>query len=103
MSTGAVMRHHEPETVAVVTAPGGRDGHQHCAIVDEEGNGYTSPAADGHFHDISELVVMSSGSTWKGGNRRSDLAPQTHDHAHELSARRCSAQHGTIGQHVAPK
>ncbi len=60
----------------VLTAPGGTDKHRHCATIDEEGNGSTAPAADGHVHQVVELEVEAAGG-----------------HTHDMSAQRCSAEH----------
>lgn len=58
----------------VMTTPGPTDRHRHCSLVDTDGNGYTTPGADGHRHQIIGLEVMR--------------APD--GHAHELSAQRCN-------------
>ena len=60
----------------VMTAPGGSDRHRHCTTVDTAGNGRTAPAADGHVHQVMDLVVLPAAG-----------------HAHDMSAQRCSADH----------
>lgn len=60
----------------VMTAPGGADRHRHCATVDSNGNGQTAAAADGHSHQVVDLVVQIAGG-----------------HSHDMSAQRCSAGH----------
>lgn len=73
---------------AVLTTPGGRDRHRHCAVfIGETGNGWTDTAADGHRHRVSFLDVLPSAG-----------------HGHELSAERCQRdhawQHGDEGRHL---
>lgn len=73
-------RQHEPRRVAVVTAPG-PDGHMHCAVFDDDGNGRTTRAADGHYHSVvgCEIVPFAG-------------------HGHDLSARRCEHGHAGAGE-----
>lgn len=61
----------------VMTAPGGADRHRHCTTVDTEGNGRTAPAADGHTHEVVDLVVRAA----RDG------------HTHTMSAQRCAGEH----------
>jgi hypothetical protein len=61
----------------VLTEPGGRDRHRHCATVNTAGHGFTAPGADGHVHEIVALVVLVAGD----------------GHRHELSAERCTLGH----------
>ena len=67
-------RRHDPKTVSVLTAPG-PNGHTHCAIFDEDGNGRTS-RDDGHYHEIVLCDVISANG-----------------HGHDMSARRCAHPH----------
>jgi len=62
----------------VMTAPGGSDKHRHCTTNYTEGNGSTSPAADGHTHQVIGLEVVAGG---------------VDGHTHEISAERCTADH----------
>lgn len=58
-------------------------GHVHCAVFDEDGDGYTSPGPDGHRHRISQLELTAAGG-----------------HTHELSTSRCTHEHDSRGHHV---
>jgi hypothetical protein len=62
----------------VMTAPGGADKHRHCTTIDTEGNGSTSPAPDGHAHEVQGLEVVAAGAD---------------GHTHGMSAQRCAAEH----------
>ena len=75
---------HEPSRVAVRTTPGA-DAHTHVASFDDNGNGITSeapdghwhvvhfcdvlPAADGHMHELTEIreVADDDAPTWRPG------------------------------------
>lgn len=80
-----VRRVRGPHRTAVVTAPGGADGHVHCAIFwGDDGEGFTSPGPDGHIHKVRELEV------------RPVLG-----HGHDMSATRCNERHNPqTGRHV---
>jgi len=80
-----LRRRFDDRFVAIVTVPGA-DGHTHCALVDDNGNGQTSEAPDGHFHLVEELVVRF-----------------TMRHTHELSATRCEGRHNAKANHVIPR
>lgn len=61
-----------------MTAPGGAKKHRHCATIDDEGDGCTTPGPDGHVHEIVGLVVQPAGLD---------------QHTHDMSAQRCSSPH----------
>lgn len=62
-------------------------GHTHCALfIGTTGNGFTSPAPDGHVHQVRELEILVAAG-----------------HTHEI-ARRCLLAHDRhTGRHVIPK
>lgn len=74
---GGHRRRLEPRTVYVLTTPG-PDGHQHCAVLDDEGNGETGTER-GHCHQVSGLDVLEEAG-----------------HVHELGSVRCLHAH-TLG------
>jgi len=49
-------RHHEPFLVALLTTPASSDGHNHIAIFDDDGNGFTTVVV-GHRHIVEGLEV----------------------------------------------
>ena len=53
----------------------GADGHTHVATIDDDGDGITSEAADGHWHAVEGCDVQRAGG-----------------HTHELTADRVSAE-----------
>lgn len=69
---------------AIITTPG-PGGHTHCALfVGDTGDGFTSPAADGHYHQVRELAILPANG-----------------HVHDTSARRCTERHDRhTGRHV---
>lgn len=67
----------------VMTAPGGPDKHRHCSTINSEGNGETTPGADGHVHQVIDCEVVAAGD---------DL------HTHDMSAQRCAADHDRQGR-----
>jgi len=74
-------RHHEPFLVALLTTPASPDGHNHVAIFDGDGDGFTT-FIGGHQHIVEGLEV-------KAGDTR---------HAHELTAIRIEQKiHSTKG------
>jgi hypothetical protein len=77
-------RTRDQHMIAVRTAPGGADRHQHCARMDEKGNGVTSPGPGGHTHRV----------------RLCDILPAPDGHRHDLSAVRCRRYHDERGRHV---
>jgi hypothetical protein len=80
-----VRRHrvHDAKIVVVRTAPAGADKHTHCALMDDDGFGITSPGPDGHTHAVEGCdVLVTSG------------------HAHGLSAQRCDKEHDRRVRHV---
>jgi hypothetical protein len=63
----------EPRSAHVITSEG-PDGHTHCASIDPEGDGRTTPGGrDGHTHAVTGLEI----------ERAAD------GHRHELGAERC--------------
>ena len=64
---------------SVVSSPGGSDRHTHCVIFRaQSGDGYTSPAVDGHTHVVRGLEVLAASG-----------------HTHDLSSVRCGHAHGS--------
>jgi hypothetical protein len=62
---------YDPSRVALLTTAGA-DGHTHVARFDDDGNGITSEAADGHWHTVSDC----------------DVLPAVDGHTHELTDQR---------------
>lgn len=52
---------YDPSRVALLTTPAGTDGHTHVARFDDDGNGITSEAPDGHWHTVSGCDVLPAG------------------------------------------
>jgi hypothetical protein len=81
------IRPHRVRDVAIVvvrTAPGGADQHAHCALMNADGSGVTSPGPDGHTHAVDECDVLASAG-----------------HTHDLSAQRCERDHDERAWHIA--
>lgn len=58
----AASREHDPALVYLRTDSGtGQAPHTHLAIFDDEGNGRTTDAPDGHAHEIRGLDVQPAG------------------------------------------
>lgn len=76
-------RVHDAKSVVVRTAPAGADRHTHCALMDDDGFGTTSPGPDGHTHAVEDGDVLAA-----------------FGHGHGLSAQRCDKEHDRRVRHV---
>ncbi len=72
----ARRNHYEPSRVALRTTPGA-DAHSHVATFDDDGNGITSEAPDGHWHVVHFC----------------DVLPAQDGHTHDLTSVREEADH----------
>ncbi len=81
-------RQRDASRYAVLSTPGPRDGHVHCVVFNAlNGNGTTSPAeTDGHVHAVIALEIQIA----KG-------------HTHDITDRRCGADHNERGNHPIPR
>jgi hypothetical protein len=76
-------RLHDVKVVVVRTAPAGADRHTHCAMMNDDGFGVTSPGPDGHVHDVDGCDILPADG-----------------HTHDLSAQRCDREHDKRVRHV---
>lgn len=82
-AAAALRRHHDPKMVVVRIAPAGADKHVHCAQIDDDGDGITSPGPDGHVHEVVGCDLKAA-----------------QGHTHELAAGRCDRPHDHRVRHV---